>query len=136
MSSVIHAFLIGEGRDARGRTVHDVLGMSDADLEHHHDYIQWLFPLPTHSAAVPGSPFLSLDEIATIQSDPRARSTLQRAVRRMVQFLVQTLARACSVPTRGHAGRRLEQDRKTTIDRYNRRAAPPGAALTYQHTAG
>jgi hypothetical protein len=86
MSSVIHAFLIGEGRDARGRTVHDVLGMSDADLEHHHDYIQWLFPVPTRSAAVPGSPFLSLDEIATIQPDPRACAALERAAQRMTRF--------------------------------------------------
>jgi hypothetical protein len=86
MSSVIHAFLIGEGRDARGRTVHDVLGMSDADLEHHHDYIQWLFPVPTRSAAVPGPPLLSPDEIATIQPDPRACAAVERAAQRMTRF--------------------------------------------------
>ena len=84
--SDLHAYLIGQGRDAQGRRIDDVLGMPDADLELHHDYIQWLFPLPTASAAVPGSPVLSAVEIETIRSDPQARDALQRAARRMISF--------------------------------------------------
>jgi hypothetical protein len=39
-------FLTGAGTDAAGRTHADIIAMTDDELEHHHDYIQWLFPLP------------------------------------------------------------------------------------------
>ena len=46
-------FLIGAGTDAAGRNHADIIAMTDAELEQHHDYIQWLFPLPEPSRAVP-----------------------------------------------------------------------------------
>ena len=52
----LHAFLAGVGKDSRGRTVDDVLGLADGPLEYIHDYIQWLFPLSTRSMAQPGAP--------------------------------------------------------------------------------
>ena len=39
-------FLTGIGRDHRGRSLAEVLAFDDSALEQHHDYIQWLFPLP------------------------------------------------------------------------------------------
>ena len=82
----LHAFLAGLGRDGRGRLAADVLGFSDRDLEAIHDYIQWLFPLPTRSAAQPGSPVLTEAEIAAIRTDPQAADTLRRATERMLRF--------------------------------------------------
>jgi hypothetical protein len=82
----LHAFLAGLGRDGRGRLAADVLGLSDRDLEAIHDYIQWLFPLPIRSAAQPGSPVLTEDEILAIRADPRAADTLRRATDRMLRF--------------------------------------------------
>jgi len=82
----IHAFLAGRGRDGRGRTAAEVLAFDDAALEARHDFIQWLFPLPTASAAVPGSPVLSPREAAAIRADPAARATLAAAAARMARF--------------------------------------------------
>ena len=53
MAGPVTAFLEGEGVDARGRSIFDVLGMDNVALERTHDFIQWLFPLPEPSAAVP-----------------------------------------------------------------------------------
>jgi hypothetical protein len=67
-----------------------VLGFSDSDLEAVHDYIQWLFPLPTRSAAQPQSPVLTEAEIAAIRADPRAVDTLKAATDRMLRFYRDT----------------------------------------------
>lgn len=89
-SGPLHAFLANAGMDGRGRTLEDVLGFSDEDLEHIHDYIQWLFPLPTRSMAQPGAPVLSDAEIAAIRADERALANLRRAARRMRRFYEST----------------------------------------------
>ncbi len=86
----LHAFLVGEREDALGRTADDVLGMSDEELEAHHDWVQWLFPLPTPSAAVPGSPVLTGSDIAAIRADPRTIETLKRASERLIRFYKST----------------------------------------------
>lgn len=82
----LHAFLSGTGRDARGRLVAEVLRFSDEELERHHDYIQWLFPLPDRSAAQPNAPVLSEAEIQAIRNDPGSVATLENATRRMLDF--------------------------------------------------
>ncbi|MGF9759301.1 opioid growth factor receptor-related protein [Microvirga sp. 0TCS3.31] len=86
----LHAFLDGVGRDGRGRLAADVLNFSDRDLEAVHDYIQWLFPLPTRSAAQPHSPILTPAEIKAIRADPRAIDTLKVATERMLRFYRNT----------------------------------------------
>jgi hypothetical protein len=90
MASQLRAFLSGEAQDSRGRTAADLIALSDEQLEQQHDWVQWLFPLPTPSAAVPGSPYLSPDEIEAIRSDARARDTLFRAADRMIVFYRRT----------------------------------------------
>ena len=64
--------------------------MSDGELEAYHDWVQWLFPLPTPSAAVPGSPVLTTSDIAAIRADPRAVATLERASERLMRFYKST----------------------------------------------
>lgn len=86
----LHAFLSGTGTDSRGRSAAQVLAFSDDELERIHDYIQWLFPLPTRSAAQPGAPVLTQAEIAAIGSDPRAAATLSEASARMLAFYRRT----------------------------------------------
>lgn len=80
------AFLEGEGPDAHGRTIFEVLGFDDATLEHTHDYIQWLFPLTEPSRAVPGSPVLSEAEATAIFDSVMAQCTLAAATDRMAAF--------------------------------------------------
>ncbi|WP_046862034.1 opioid growth factor receptor-related protein [Microvirga massiliensis] len=90
MASELVRYLAGRGTDARGRTAADVIALSDWELERSHDWVQWLFPLPTRSSAVPGSPILSDADIAAIKSDPVAIATLERAVDRMITFYERT----------------------------------------------
>ena len=88
--SPVHAFLRGEGRDARGRTLADVLAFDDGRIGGVHDFIQWLFPLTEASRAVPGSPVLDEREAAAIRADPEARAGLAAALDRMTRFYADT----------------------------------------------
>ena len=82
----IVAFLEGEGTDARGRTLFDVLGSDNATLEQVHDFIQWLFPLPEPSGAAPDAPVLTPDETRAIQDSVMAQCALAAATDRMEAF--------------------------------------------------
>ncbi len=86
----LHAYLAGAGRDGRGRLARDVLAFSDEQLEAVHDYIQWLFPLPTTSVAQPDAPVLTAPEIQAIGADERAIETLRHAADRMLRFYRST----------------------------------------------
>ena len=79
-------FLEGEGTDARGRTVFDVLAMDDIALERTHDFIQWLFPLTEPSAAVPASPVLTPGDVQAIRVSELAPIALAGATDRMAAF--------------------------------------------------
>lgn len=83
-------FLEGEGTDARGRTVFDILAMNDVALERTHDFIQWLFPLPEPSAAVPDSPVLAPGDIQAIRVSELAPIALVGATDRMTAFYQTT----------------------------------------------
>ncbi|MDP1913598.1 opioid growth factor receptor-related protein [Brevundimonas sp.] len=83
-------FLEGEGTDACGRTVFEVLAMNDVALERTHDFIQWLFPLPEPSAAVPGSPVLAPGDIQAIRLSELAPIALAGATDRMAAFYQTT----------------------------------------------
>lgn len=85
-SGPVVAFLEGEGTDARGRTLFDVLAMEDAALERTHDFIQWLFPLPEPSRAVPDAPILTDSEAAAIRQSGMALCALAAATDRMDVF--------------------------------------------------
>lgn len=91
MSPVVQ-FLTSTGSDASGRSAVDVLAFGDDALESRHDFVQWLFPLPEPSAAVPGSPVLTADDIAALRSSPVARERLACGAARMLQFYRATEA--------------------------------------------
>lgn len=86
MSGAITAFLEGEGPDARGRTLFDVLAMDNAALERNHDFIQWLFPLRGPSRAVPDAPVLTDADVETIRESGMAQYALAAATDRMDAF--------------------------------------------------
>ena len=88
----IRDFLAGRGRDGRGRSLDAVLAFDDHVLEAVHDYIQWLFPLPEASRAVPGAPVLAPGEAEAIRADPAAQAGLGRALARMTRFYGATEA--------------------------------------------
>ena len=88
--SAIAEFLEGEGADSAGRTIAEVLAFGSAELERHHDYIQWLFPLAEASASVPGSPVLAVAVIEAIKTSGRAQANLADSAERMGRFYDQT----------------------------------------------
>ena len=90
MSGCIHLFLRGEGRDGRERLLREVLAFDDARVEAVHDFIQWLFPLPVASRAVPGAPVLDAAEAAAIRVDPQACAGLWEGLDRMTRFYDRT----------------------------------------------
>ncbi len=86
MSGAIKAFLEGEGPDASGRTLFEVLAMDNAALERNHDYIQWLFPLREPSRAVADAPVLTDEECGAIRESVMAQCALAAATDRMDAF--------------------------------------------------
>jgi hypothetical protein len=86
------AFLEGEGTDARGRTIFDVLAFDNEALERTHDFIQWLFPLPEPSGAVPDAPVLTGTDIEAIHASVPAQCVLAAATDRMDLFYRATTA--------------------------------------------
>lgn len=90
MRGPIHDFLRGQGHDGRGRLLTEVLAFDDAQIEQVHDFIQWLFPLPEPSRAVPGAPVLGAVEAAAIRADPLARHGLRAGLERMERFYAET----------------------------------------------
>ena len=56
------------------------------ELEFHHDYIQWLFPLPEPSGANASAPLLSSQDIAAFKSDDALQNALLRSFALMLQF--------------------------------------------------
>jgi hypothetical protein len=80
-------FYRGEGTDAEGRRLDDILSWSNGRLEAVHDFIQWLFPLPEPSRFNPDAPLLTPDDIAAFRQDPALRNNLRRSFERILQFL-------------------------------------------------
>lgn len=80
------AFYRGDGRDHRGRSLSAIHEFDFYELEFHHDYIQWLFPLPEPSAANASAPLLSHEDIASFTSDDSLRKNLLQSFELMLQF--------------------------------------------------
>ncbi len=85
MSAIVD-FLEARGPDGAGRMIASVLAFGPRDLERHHDFIQWLFPLPEPSRAVPGSPVLDGEDVTRLRNSPAAQENLAHAASRMSRF--------------------------------------------------
>jgi hypothetical protein len=80
------AFYSGWGRDNCGRTLTDIWQLELGDLEHSHDYIQWLFPLLEPSKAQPQSPVLTLSAVEVMRRSPNIQASLIKSARVMARF--------------------------------------------------
>jgi hypothetical protein len=79
-------FLRGRGPDDAGRTLAQLWAWEDEDLERHHDFIQWMFPLPERSGANPAAPVLRPTELDSLREDAAIRANLRRSLDRMLAF--------------------------------------------------
>jgi hypothetical protein len=84
--SEVVRFYRGNGRDHRGRSLSDIHEFDYYELEFHHDYIQWLFPLPEPSGANASAPLLSNADIASFKSDASLRTALLQSFELMLQL--------------------------------------------------
>lgn len=90
-TSSLLSFYRGAAPDDRGRMIAEIIAWPDQDLEWHHDFIQWLFPLRERSGANPGAPTLTPSDIAAFRAEPALRAQLRAAFERMLWFYGFTL---------------------------------------------
>jgi hypothetical protein len=85
--SPLIAFTQGTGTDHKGRTIDDVLSLDDFWLEHTHDYIQWLFPIPEAGRFNGFAPLLDQGARHCFVTDPMMQVQQRRSLDRMLRFL-------------------------------------------------
>ncbi len=84
--SALIKFFRGDGTDHKGRTLQDIVAFDDFWLEHTHDYLQWLFPIPEPSQYNARVPVLTREDIAWFRTDRHLRTQQIRALDRMLAF--------------------------------------------------
>jgi hypothetical protein len=84
--SALTDFLLDDGCDASGRKHGEILELPDDSLEKLHDYIQWLFPLPEPSSAVPSAPVMTDEDIEALRASRLTRNRMLQAMERMLRF--------------------------------------------------
>jgi hypothetical protein len=79
-------FTLGEGVEHRGRIIHDILALDNFWLEHTHDYIQWLFPIPEAGRFNGFAPVLEGGTPARFGENPKLREQQSLSLKRMLDF--------------------------------------------------
>jgi hypothetical protein len=80
-------FYRGEATDSEGRSLGELWGWNDDELEAVHDFIQWMFPLPEPSRFNPDAPLLTSDDAATFRGDALLQARLRKSFERILMFL-------------------------------------------------
>lgn len=80
-------FYRGDGLDGSGRRLAEIWAFSDAELEAHHDFIQWLFPMRAASRFNPSAPTLTDADIHTFRADASLQTNLRRSFEVFLAFL-------------------------------------------------
>ncbi|RPB10890.1 hypothetical protein P167DRAFT_566234 [Morchella conica CCBAS932] len=74
------------GTDSEDRTLSEILRFPDRDLEYHHDYIQWLFPLPEASPFNRSAPRIDRHTAEAFRTRPELRGRMRESLVRMLEF--------------------------------------------------
>ncbi|KAF2997856.1 hypothetical protein E8E13_002556 [Curvularia kusanoi] len=75
-----------KAKDALSRTHAQILGWSDDQLEHSHNYIQMLFPLPEGSPFNWSAPIVDLETFKAFRARSELRQGLRESFERMLSF--------------------------------------------------
>lgn len=70
----------------RGVSIEAIWTWGNGQLEYEHSYIQWLFPLPESSRAVPDSPVLSSRDVERFKTSAELRARLRKSLELMLGF--------------------------------------------------
>ena len=84
MSRLIN-FYSGSGRNSDSRTIFQIWEMSDSELMHSCDCIQWLFPLTKESSFNPDAPALSERDILLFNKNPKLKENLSTSFYRFLK---------------------------------------------------
>ena len=79
-------FYLEQGSDHKGRTLADIWAMPNFWLEHTHDYIQWLFPIPEQSKFNQHAPVLTEVIRYHFAQNQQLRENQQRSLDLMLEF--------------------------------------------------
>jgi hypothetical protein len=79
-------FYLGQAPDQSGRLITELWSFTHDQLEEHHDFIQWLFPLEVPSPVNRHAPTLSTADIEAFRARPRLRDNLLRSLDLMLNF--------------------------------------------------
>lgn len=90
MTSRLVVFLEGSGADSQGRRLSDVWQFDDDEIEHTHDFIQWMFPLREVSGSNFTAPTLLASDIEAIQSSVQCRQNLEKSSTWILAFFERT----------------------------------------------
>src|SRR3546814_8615650 len=85
-SSPILAFYRGDPPDGAVRTIVEVWAFDHYDIERHHDFIQWLFPLPQPSRFNPDAPILTPETAAEFHVSDDLRGRVSGSLDMMLGF--------------------------------------------------
>jgi hypothetical protein len=101
ISSPLIAFYLGEATDHAHRTIDDLWALSPFWLEHTHDYIQWLFPIPEAGRFNGFAPLLGEDERACFAASAELQERHRRSLDVMLEFfgLTRDLNSIVPLPT-------------------------------------
>lgn len=80
------AFYRGEAGDHKGRTLEDIWALSPFWLEHTHDYVQWLFPIPEAGHFNGFAPLLGEADRTAFAQDEALRANQRRSLDVMLTF--------------------------------------------------
>ncbi|PVI01230.1 hypothetical protein DM02DRAFT_561891 [Periconia macrospinosa] len=97
-----------DGTDIRGRSHQEILQWSDDKLEHCHDFIQWLFPLPEGSVFNFSAPVINKEVLEAFRRNSAMQKRLRASFMRMLQFYGFTVSIAPE--SDGKAGKAGEVD--------------------------
>lgn len=86
MNDKLIKFYTEDGVNNQGLTFHEILDLSNRDLETNHEYIQWLFPTLTPSACVEDSPVLDDETIVTLIGNEKFRHRYHAAIILILNF--------------------------------------------------
>lgn len=83
-------FMRGDLKNTNGIHYLDILNFTLEELEKTHNYIQWIFPLPTVSQFQPSAPIISIRQIEELRKDKKILGNIMRATDRMAEFYLNS----------------------------------------------
>lgn len=80
-------FFCHAGTDPQGRSLADMIAMTDHELESHHDIIQWMFPLHEASQFNARAPLIDEASACSLQQSSIAKKRMREVLIRFAHFL-------------------------------------------------